>query len=89
MTNGSVIVHLPAMCEALSSSPSIIKKKKKKDSNTNATGDGKDGETSPKAQGSQTGDTNVQNRWELWPKDIGVPEPHSSPLMLHSFRAGV
>lgn len=87
MTNGSVIEHLPAMGEALGSSPSIIKKKK--DSNTNATGEGKDGETSPKAQGSQTVDTNVQNRWGLWPEDTGVPQPHSSPLMLHSFRAGV
>lgn len=51
VTNGSVVEHLPAMCEALGSSPSITQKKKKKDSNTNATGEGKDGETSPKAPG--------------------------------------
>lgn len=48
VTNGSVVEHLPAMCEALGSQ---LQKKKKKDSNTNATGEGKDGETSPKAPG--------------------------------------
>lgn len=36
--NGSVAEHLPGVCKALGSSSRIIKKKKRKDPNANATG---------------------------------------------------
>lgn len=66
--------HLPGMCEALGSSPTIINKKK--DPNTNATGGGEGWRNFFQGPRTQAGDTmSITYGWGLWPEDTGTPAP--------------